>query len=301
MSQTAVFLNASWRQGKALLVVFGKDDPSTKGKGGSWIFVRRKGDVFLMKLRNTVELIFYKVYADLKAEAARSYLGLLWWCIEPVLYLSSFYILFVLILHRGGPGFVQSFLCAAVVWKWFASGVKGGSNSIMTHRGLLQQIYVPKFIFPVIAVLGSTARFLPVFLVFIIFLVFSGISIKVTWLIAPVLIFTQFCLVTALAMLVGAITPFLPDLNQAVDNGLMLLFFISGVFFNINEVQEPLKSYLLLNPMAGLIDEYRNVLIRGVWPNPARLTIILSFASFLGALALMLLRRMDHRYGKVRF
>ncbi|MBI5006889.1 MAG: ABC transporter permease [Nitrosomonadales bacterium] len=254
-----------------------------------------------MQLRNTIELIFYKAYADLKAEAARSYLGLVWWIIEPVLYLCAFYVLFVLVLQRGGPDFVPSFLCGAVVWKWFDSGIKGGSHSISVHRGLLQQVYVPKYIFPVIAVLGSTARFIPVFVIFAIFLLLYGVHFQLSWMAVPLVIVTQFCLVIALALLVGAITPFLPDLKVAIDNGMLLLFFISGVFFNINEVQEPLKSYLLLNPMAGLIDEYRNILFRGIWPDATRLSIILSVSLAIGAFALLLLKRMDHRYGKVGF
>lgn len=254
-----------------------------------------------MLLRNSLELILYKAYADLKAEAARSYLGLLWWLIEPVLYLCAFYVLFVLVLQRGGPDFVPTFLCGAVVWKWFDSGLKGGSHAISAHRGLLQQVYVPKYIFPIIAVLGSTARFLPVFAVFAIFLLLYGIPIQATWLAAPIVMLAQFCLVMSLAMLVGAITPFLPDLKVAIDNGMMLLFFISGVFFNINEVHEPLKSYLLLNPMAVLIDEYRNVMIRGVWPGTGHLAIILFASIALGVLALALLKQMDHKYGKVRF
>lgn len=254
-----------------------------------------------MQISNTVELIFYKAYADLRAESERSYLGLLWWIIEPVMYLGAFYVLFVLVMQRGGPDFVPTFLCGSVVWKWFDSGLKGGSHSISANRGLLQQVAVPKYIFPVIAVLGSTARFLPVFAVFTIFLLLYGGHAQVTWLAAPVIMLTQLCLVMALAMLVGAITPFLPDIKPAIDNGMMLLFFISGVFFNINDVKEPVKSYLLLNPMAGLIDEYRNVMIRGVWPDAGRLAIILFCSIVMGMLALALLKQMDHRYGKVRF
>ena len=254
-----------------------------------------------MQLRNSIELIFYKAYADIKAEMERSYLGLLWWLIEPVLYLCAFYVLFVLVMQRGGSDFVPTFLCGAVVWKWFGSGVVGGSHAISANRGLLQQVYVPKFIFPVIAVLGSTARFFPVFVIFVIFLLIYGIPAKITWLAAPMVMLTQFCLVMALAMLVGAVTPFLPDLKVAIDNGMMILFFISGVFFNINEVHEPLRSYLLLNPMAGLIDEYRNVMIRGIWPDASRLGVILFVSVALGVMALALLKRMDHKYGKVRF
>ncbi len=254
-----------------------------------------------MPLSNSLELIFYKAYADIRAESSRSYLGLLWWIIEPILYLSAFYILFVLILQRNDPNFIPSFLCGSVVWKWFDSGIKGGSHTISSHHELLQQVYVPKFIFPIIAVLGSTARFIPVFLVFTVFLLLYGISANYSWLAIPLIIFVQFFLIIAAAMLVGAITPFLPDLRVAIDNVMMLLFFLSGIFFNINEVHEPVKSYLLLNPMARLIAEYRNVMIRGVWPNFENLILIFFISIATIVLALILLKRMDQRYGKVRF
>lgn len=254
-----------------------------------------------MHLLNSIELIFYKAYADIKAEMARSYLGILWWLIEPILYLCAFYILFVLVMKRGGPDFVPNFLCGAIVWKWFDSGLKGGGHAISANRGLLQQVYVQKFIFPVIAVLGSTARFMPVFAVFLAFLLIYGIPVRETWLAAPLIMLTQFSLILALAMLLSAITPFMPDIKVAIDNGMMFLFFISGVFFNINDVHEPLRSYLLLNPMAGLIDEYRNVMIRGLWPDATRLnTILLSSVIVFGA-ALLLLKRLDHKFGKARF
>ena len=254
-----------------------------------------------MQIQQALDLIFYKAYTDLKAEASRSYLGVLWWLIEPVLYLGAFYILFVLVMQRGGPDFVPTFLCGAVVWKWFDSGIKGGGHAISAHHGLLQQVYVPKYIFAVIVVLGSSARFLPVFGVFCLFLLIYGIPAQTTWLAAPALIFIQFLLVLSIALLVSAITPFLPDLRVAIDQGMMLLFFISGVFFNINEVHEPVRSWLLLNPIAGLIDEYRNVLIRGVWPDLQRLAAISLASLSISAIGLALLKRLDHKYGKVRF
>lgn len=254
-----------------------------------------------MRWRSCVELILYKTYADLKAEAARSYLGVLWWVIEPILFLFAFYVLFVLILERGGPEFVPAFLCAAVVWKWFDSSVKGGSQAIGVHQALLQQVHVPKFVFPTIAVLGSTCRFLPVFSIFCIFLLLFGVSAQASWLALPLLIAVQLLLGLSLALLTGAITPLLPDLKVAIDNGLMLMFFLSGVFFDIDQVQEPVRSYLLLNPMAVLIDEYRSVLLGGHWPEPMRLLWPTALACVLGAAALAILHRLELRYAKVRF
>jgi lipopolysaccharide transport system permease protein len=254
-----------------------------------------------MRIINSIELILYKTYTDLKAESERSYLGFLWWILEPILYLSAFYVLQILVMRRDGTDFVPIYLCGAVVWKWFDSGVKGGAQTISVHKGLLQQVYIQKFVFPVITVMGATFRFIPIFGVFCGFLLLYGMPAQITWMAMPLLFVTQLCLILSLALLIGAITPFLPDLKVAIDNIMMLLFFISGVFFNINEVHEPIKSYLLLNPMAGIIDEYRNIMLRGVWPNLERLEIIMLASFAFGVFGLILLKQLDHKYGKIPF
>ena len=41
-------------------------------------------------MNHYLELILYKAYADLRVEAARGYLGMLWWVLEPVLYMGAF-------------------------------------------------------------------------------------------------------------------------------------------------------------------------------------------------------------------
>lgn len=251
--------------------------------------------------RRNLEIVLYKTYADLRAEAERSYLSFVWWILEPLLYLGAFYVLFVVIFQRGGPEFVPFFLCGAIVWKWFDAGLKGGGNSIIAHGGLIQQVYVPKFVFPIIAVLGATARFLPVLLLFLVFLVWYGVGAKGAWAALPLLIVVQLCLTVALAMLVASITPFLPDLRLAVDNGLIVVFFVSGVLFDINDVHEPARTLLFLNPMAVLIDEYREVLIAGNWPDAWRVGAVLAFSAASAALALLVLTRFDRRYSKLRF
>ena len=254
-----------------------------------------------MKTRQAITLVFYKAYADLKAESTRSYLGFLWWLIEPVLYLFAFYILIVMVLERGGPDFVPFFLCGAVVWKWFDSGIKGGVHSISAQRGLLQVVYVPKYIFPMTAVISSTMKFMPLIVSFLVFLVIYGAPFRPSWFALPFIFVTQLLLILSLSILVSAISPFLPDIKVAIDNGIMLLFFISGIFFDINEVNEPLRSYLLINPMANLIDEYRNVLMRGQGPDIERL-VVTAFASLIVAsLALLLLKRLDKKYSKLPF
>jgi lipopolysaccharide transport system permease protein len=249
--------------------------------------------------RHYLELIWYKSLAELRAEAARAYLGFLWWIIEPVIYMAAFYVVFVLVFDRGAPDFVPGMLCGLVVWKWFASTILVSSNTIGANAALMEQVYLPKYLFPAIVIVINTLKFLAVFAVLLIFLVVYGIGPYESWLSLPVVMLIQSLLISAIAGLFSAIVPFMPDFRLLLDNFLMLLFFLSGIFFNINSVSEKLQFVLRLNPMAVIIESYRTVLIKGQWPDGRHLAFVLVFSVIGIWLVGLVFRHYDRIYPKV--
>jgi len=255
--------------------------------------------VVMKSTKHYFSLIAQKSAADLISEARRGYLGILWWIIEPVIYMSVFYLIFVVVLDRGGEDRVAFLLTGLVVWKWFVSSIPQCANCISANIGLIRQVYIPKHVFPAMVVMTSTTKFLIILVLLIAFLIIAGKSPSAAWLSLPVLIGVQLLVTLAIGSVLSAIVPFIPDLKLIVDNGMILLFFLSGVFFDISSASPEIKSYLYLNPMVLIIENYRKVLLDGVWPDWSMLGTVLSIS--LGGLALgwYLLRRFDRTYVKV--
>lgn len=251
------------------------------------------------QLNNYLELILYKAYADLRAEAARGYLGTLWWVLEPILYLAVFYIVFSVIRYREDENFVAFMLVGLVVWKWFASTVAQGAKSISNGAGLMQHVYLPKYVFPSVVACTNLAKFLVVMLIMIVFLILYGVPPSIHWLWLPAVIAVQFTLALGLSALLAGIVPFLPDLRQLIDNGLMLLFFLSGVIFDISNAPPQIKTFLYLNPMVGLIESYRIILLEGRMPDWSVLSSTLLVSVFGIAAAMAVLKKFDKVYPKV--
>ena len=246
-----------------------------------------------------LELVWYKALAELRAEAARFYLGFLWWIIEPVLYMAAFYVVFGLIFERGGPDFIPFLLCGLVVWKWFGSTVIISSNTIVANAGLMQQVYLPKYLFPAIVVVINTIKFLFVFTVLLVFLLAYGLRPTEAWLSLPLIMMTQLLFIASIAGLVSATVPFVPDFRLFLDNAMMLLFFLSGIFFDIGAISHKLQTIIRLNPLAVIIESYRSVLIHGQWPDGRYMAFVLVFA-LVGLLAArQVLARYDRIYPKV--
>ena len=246
-----------------------------------------------------VELIWYKALAELKAEAARAYIGFLWWVLEPLLYMSAFYIAFGTGLRRGGVPFLAFLLTGLVPWKWFASTVTNGSNAIQANSALIQQVYIPKYVLPWIVVVVNTIKFSIILGLLIILLSFSGHAAGITWLALPVVIAIQFMVIISIASFFAALVPLFPELKLIVDNGIIVLMFLSGIFFKIDALPPRLAAFLRINPMVEVIESYRDIFLNNAWPEWAGLMWCIILSLVLYTVAGAILRRYDRFYVKL--
>jgi lipopolysaccharide transport system permease protein len=251
-----------------------------------------------MRKHSYLELIWYKGLADLHAEAARAYVGFIWWILEPLLYMAAFYVAFGLGLRGGGTHTLTFLLCGLVPWKWFSSTIQSGSNSIQANSGLIQQVYLPKYVLPCMVLVTNSMKFL-IILGLLLLLVAGLHGVAVSWRAVPLVVLVELLLVAALASLAAALVPLLPDLSLVIDNGLLVLMFVSGVFNDVSRLPATLAHLLSFNPMVQVIAAYRAVLLDQTWPAWGELAWVALFSGLLYAFAFSLLRRYDRIYPKV--
>jgi lipopolysaccharide transport system permease protein len=135
--------------------------------------------------------------------------------------------------------------------------------------------------------------------VLLVFLLITEHSISFAWFGLPVIIFAQFMLILGVGSLLASVLPLFPDIKILIENALLMLFFMSGIFFNINEVGGTRGEILRLNPVGILLDDYRSVLLHGKLPgfDVLAITTLISLALYL--LSLVILKRFDKVYPKI--
>lgn len=251
------------------------------------------------KNSDSVALILYKVYADLRAEAARTYAGFLWWIVDPIVSMGVYYFVFKVVLNRGTENYVAFLFVGLVPWRWLATTTMHGSNSILGARSVMQQAYLPKYVFPLVAIFTDSAKFLVVFVIVVALVLISGFPISIAFIALPFLIFVQLIFITGVAILCAAITPFVPDIRMVLENIIRLWMFLSGVFFAVNELSPAKQAVFRLNPMTIVIESYRQILMYGEMPDFSSLIIILALSTVLVAMGLAVVNRYDHTYPKL--
>jgi len=245
-------------------------------------------------------LVAYKVYAELRAESERTYVGFMWWFVDPIVTMFVYYLVFTVVIKSRSENFLGFLFIGILCWRWFHTSIMHGANSILGERGLMQQVYLPKVIFPIVAVLTDTVKFLIVLLVLIIALPLFGFPIGITHLALLPVVLAQFLLVAGCTILAASIVPVVPDIRMVLQNGLQMMFFLSGIFYDISLFPEKLQNLMLLNPMAVLIRMYREVLLNGSMPSFTTLGVIISFSFLIGMLGFAVTRRLDVVYPKLR-
>jgi lipopolysaccharide transport system permease protein len=227
-------------------------------------------------------------------------LSYVWWILEPIFTMLALYIVFSTFLDRGTPNYAAFLLIGITSWQWFNSCINRSLNSIIQNQILINQIYIPKVFFPIEATLWASFKSLIVFIVLLLFLIPYPTPVALTWIALPAIIFIQFVLIIAVSILCAAIVPFLQDLNMIISTAMRLLFFASGVFYEIDQILKPQHQFLMyLNPMAGLIKNYRMILIESQWPQWHYLFLVMFSSSVLLLAGVMLTKKFDHIYPSV--
>jgi lipopolysaccharide transport system permease protein len=218
-------------------------------------------------LTRLLELIWTKARFNLRSEVHRNYLSYGWWVLEPLLHMVVYYVVFGLLLQRGGGNFPVFLLTGLIPWMWFMKAVSISSGSIISGQNLILQVGLPSVVFPLVSLLQATLKQVPVFILLFAFVALQGFPIGPHWWALLPVVFSQMLLTAAFACIVAAVIPFARDLSYLVPTGLTFLMFMSGIFYDYRTISEEWQSYFLLNPLAFLLKCYREIFMAGIIPD----------------------------------
>jgi lipopolysaccharide transport system permease protein len=213
-------------------------------------------------------LIRYLVQAEMKKRGSDTFLGNLWWIIDPLLQMLV-YVIFIYAIGRKTSDDYPLFIFAALLpWKWFLAAISDATTAVIRQGNLIKGISFPKLVLPVATATAGTVGFLwgMVPLGGLMLIYHDRISVMLLWI--PVVAFVQYVFTLAFATFVSAANVFFRDLGNAITHLLRLWWFLSPGLFSLAALAETdfAKSHPIvltlasLNPFATLFAGYRNVI-----------------------------------------
>lgn len=240
------------------------------------------------------ELVWVKSCLNLRSEASVNYLSYAWWVIEPLMHMVTYYLVFGFLLNRGGDNFIAFLLTGLVPWLWFNKTVMHAQGSILAGKQLMNQLYVPKLFFPLTNILQDSLKQVIVFAILLIFVVLYGIPPHAEWLWLAVLFALQLMLIVGCGLLAALIVPFVRDMIFVIPTFMQFMMFCSGIFFDPKTIVPQYQDLFFLNPMASLLQAYRDVLLHSMTPDLKALLYVAVVSSVLIIIALIGYKKFDH-------
>ncbi len=221
------------------------------------------------------ELLRSLAARNLKVKYQRSALGFLWTLINPLLTLTVLAAVFTHVVKIPVPDYWAFLLSGYFVWNYLLQMLSTATYVLAEHAGLRRSVAFPSEVL----VLGATASRLVEFaiemaLVLTALLAFhhpGGSAVPASFSLLPLLVVLLILLALGLALPLSVLSAFYNDVQHALPVFLMVLFYASPVFYPARLVPPGIRRFYLLNPIAGLLTLYHEVLYEGRFPSPALL------------------------------
>ncbi len=200
--------------------------------------------------------------------------GLLWSLISPFLMLLVYTLAFGFIMKSRWPGtsgttteFALILFVGLTIHGFFAECFTRAPQLIVSNTG-----YVKRVVFP-LDILVWTMAFSALFHLLMNSLVLVGLQllwngqIHATTLLLPIVVLPLIVLTVGICWIVAALGVYLRDIGQVVGVVAAAMLFLSSAIIPVQSVPEHYRWVFLMNPLSFIIDQARQVVIWGGYPD----------------------------------
>ena len=243
----------------------------------------------LSKLRQYKDLVWTLSLHRIKVRYKQSVLGILWAFLQPISMMLVFTFIFSLIARMPSEGIPYSIFAftALLPWNYFSTSVANATSSLVKDAQFVTKVYFPREILPITYIVAAFFDFAiaSTLLAFLMIYYHIALTVNVLYVIPILLVLTCFAL--AISLLFSATQVRFRDIGMAVPLLLQLWLFATPVIYPLSAVPERWRSFYALNPMVGVIESFRDVVLKGEAPDVRSLmfsgvvSVILLFVSYL--------------------
>ncbi|MGZ4387314.1 MAG: ABC transporter permease [Gaiellaceae bacterium] len=255
----------------------------------------------LRSLHRYRELLSYMTSTALSTTYSGTFLGYVWWLLDPLM-LMVVYVVFVgTILGRGGGGNFGLFVFNSVlVWKFFSSGVRNAIGLTLSKSGLMRQVAFPHSVLPLSSVLAETVHFAVGLAILVAIAVPFGIYPQPALPLVLAVVAIQLMLTLGFAFLLSALNVIFRDVHTLIGHLFQFWFFLSPALYNLSFVPERYRRVYMLNPFATLLPAYHDLLLEHRLPDFGGLAIVAVFSLAMVVGGFLAFVRLQPAFAKVQ-
>ena len=258
-------------------------------------------DLNLRELWPYHELFFFLVWRDISVRYRQTVLGVMWAILQPLFTMVIFSVIFgsfAKLPSDGVPYPIFTFT-ALLPWQLFSHALTSSSGSVVGESRLLTKIYFPRLIIPLSSVGTGVVDFFLSFLILIALMIYY--DIQFSWKIAAMPLFILLVLITALAvgLWLSALNVQYRDVRHTVPFLVTAWMYATPIAYSASLVPERWRALYGLNPMVGVVEGFRWMLLDKPFPDLRMFIVSTSVIMILFFGGLIYFKRMENYFADV--
>ena len=221
------------------------------------------------------DLITALALKEIKQRYKQRYLRFGWAVINPIFTMIIFTLIFSRVAKLPSEGVAYSVFnfTALIFWSFFAACLTFSCNSLVSNYNLITRLKFPRITIPISSILASFLDFAIASALLVILLTFYQLRVGINIIYLIPVFLVQLLFTLGMVFILSISNAYLRDIQSSLPIIIQAWMLASPVGYSLSMVGEKFRFFYLLNPMAGILDSYRKILIHNIAPNFSYLAI----------------------------
>lgn len=203
---------------------------------------------------------------ELKRKYARSYLGVIWSVLNPLLSMAVLSLIFSQLFRRSIDNYPIYYLTGYILWQAFTGATTSALTALADNRPLLLRVKFPISLFILTRVYTALINLLYSLAAYAVMLIIFRVGPKWTMLLSPVYIFFLFLFSIGISYLLATAFVFFGDIKHLYSVALTLWMYCSAIFYPVEQITGIMRAVILNNPLYVYILCMRKAVLYGTLP-----------------------------------
>lgn len=211
-------------------------------------------------------LIGYLAKNQVSLRYRKSYLGMLWSLLNPLLTMLVLTMIFSTIFKNQIENFPIYLMCGKLIFDFNSECTNTALNSVVSNSSLIKKIYVPKYVFPLSSSVASLVNLLFSMLALIIVMLFTRTPFNAAMLMFWLPLAYVFMFSTGLGLILASLNVFFRDIKHLYKVFITLWMYMTPLFYPVEAMKDSVKNIIYCNPLYHYIAMFRGMFLQGTLP-----------------------------------
>lgn len=227
---------------------------------------RNQTDEKIERRRQYVFVIKELTSREIKRKYSRSYLGIVWSVLNPLLMMAVLSMIFSQLFKRSIENFPIYYLTGYILWQMFTGATNAAMTTLVDNKALLIKVKLPMEIFVLARVYTALVNLGYSLIAYVVMLLVFGM--KPNWMIlfSPVIILFMLIFALGVSFVLSSAYVFFGDVKHLYSVLLTLWMYCSAIFYPVDQMKGIIRTIIELNPIYNYIDALRSVVMEGMLP-----------------------------------